>query len=240
MKNYGWVWQTLFQVQEGGNLNFFSDILISWVILINFLIMCAEWFTSTENKPNWPYGSQSCMTQWNYEPRHVGPPKMDMSWCTVLTKCGPLENFSFLGDNILYLDHCDGHMLIYFCQNFRAVSFKSVYILKNYTVKVKVKSLSRVQLFVTPWTVAYQYPQSMGFSRQEYWNGLPFPSLGGELFITNCRKFLKGWVYQTTLPASWEIYMQVKKQHKNWTWNNRLVPNRERSTSRLHIVTLLI
>ena len=40
----------------------------------------------------------------------------------------------------------------------------------------KVKSLSRVRLFVTPWTVAYQAPLSMGFSRQEYWSGLPFPS----------------------------------------------------------------
>ena len=36
--------------------------------------------------------------------------------------------------------------------------------------------LSRVQLFVTPWTVAHQAPLSMGFSRQEYWSGLPFPS----------------------------------------------------------------
>ena len=43
-------------------------------------------------------------------------------------------------------------------------------------VKVNVKSLSRVQLFATPWTVAYQAPQSMDFSRQEYWSGLPFPS----------------------------------------------------------------
>ena len=42
-------------------------------------------------------------------------------------------------------------------------------------VKVKVKSLSRVRLFVIPWTVAYQAP-SMRFSRQEYWSGLPFPS----------------------------------------------------------------
>ena len=43
---------------------------------------------------------------------------------------------------------------------------------------VVVKSLSCVRLFVTPWTVAYQAPQSMGFSRQEYWSGLPFPSPG--------------------------------------------------------------
>ena len=41
-----------------------------------------------------------------------------------------------------------------------------------------VKSLSRVQLFATPWTVAYQALPSMGFSRQEYWSGLPFPSPG--------------------------------------------------------------
>ena len=43
---------------------------------------------------------------------------------------------------------------------------------------VKVKSLSHVQLFVTPWTVAYHAPQSMEFSRQKYWSGLPFPSPG--------------------------------------------------------------
>ena len=42
----------------------------------------------------------------------------------------------------------------------------------------EVKSLSRVRLFATPWTVPYQAPPSMGFSRQEYWSGLPFPSLG--------------------------------------------------------------
>ena len=42
----------------------------------------------------------------------------------------------------------------------------------------KVKSLSLVRLLATPWTVAYQAPLSMGFSRQEYWSGLPFPFPG--------------------------------------------------------------
>ena len=42
--------------------------------------------------------------------------------------------------------------------------------------KAKVKSLSRVWLFATPWTTAYQAPPSMGFSRQEYWSGVPSPS----------------------------------------------------------------
>ena len=44
--------------------------------------------------------------------------------------------------------------------------------------KQEPKLLSRVQLFATPWTVAYRVPPSMGFSRQEYWSGLPFPSPG--------------------------------------------------------------
>ena len=42
--------------------------------------------------------------------------------------------------------------------------------------KVKVKSLNRVRLLATPWTVAYQAPPSMGLSRQEYWSGVPLPS----------------------------------------------------------------
>ena len=44
-------------------------------------------------------------------------------------------------------------------------------------VKVKVKSSSCVQLFATPWTEAHQAPPSMGFSRQEYWSGMPVPSV---------------------------------------------------------------
>ena len=45
-------------------------------------------------------------------------------------------------------------------------------------MKVKGKSLSRVRLFATPWTVARQASLCMEFSRQEYWSGLPFPSPG--------------------------------------------------------------
>jgi len=56
-------------------------------------------------------------------------------------------------------------------------------------MKVKVKLLSRVQLFATPWTVAYQAPPSMGFSRQGYWSRLPFPIPGdceGQGNLTCC------------------------------------------------------
>ena len=46
-------------------------------------------------------------------------------------------------------------------------------------MKVKVNSLSHVRLLATPWTAAYQAPLSMGFSRQEYWSGVPLPSPKG-------------------------------------------------------------
>ena len=52
--------------------------------------------------------------------------------------------------------------------------------------KVKVKPLSRVRLLATPWTVAHQAPPSMGFSRQEYWSGVPLPSPGELLSALKC------------------------------------------------------
>ena len=68
--------------------------------------------------------------------------------------------------------------------------------------KVKVKSLSRVQLLATPWTAAYQAPLSLGFSRQEYWSGVPLPSPSFSLpnprskfslFWTACIPFLPSY-----------------------------------------------
>ena len=57
---------------------------------------------------------------------------------------------------------------------------------------------------------------------------------------TNCEKFLKRWEYQTILPVSWEICMQVKKQHLEPDIEQQTSSNWQRSTSRLYIVTLLI
>ena len=54
--------------------------------------------------------------------------------------------------------------------------------------KVKVKSLSRVRLLKTPWTAAYQAPPSMGFSKQEYWSGVPLPS---PIFLCRLMLFFK-------------------------------------------------
>jgi len=65
-----------------------------------------------------------------------------------------------------------------------AISFSSAW-----KWKVKVKLLSRVQLLATPWTAAHQAPPSMGFSRQEYWSGVPLPSPNALKVYPYCGKW---------------------------------------------------
>ena len=80
--------------------------------------------------------------------------------------------------------------------------------------KVKVKSLSRVRPSATPWTAAFQAPPSMGFSRQEYWSGVPLPS-PAEVSKTPrigwfTSLFLKLPVCNSvTSPDSWETLNQI-------------------------------
>ena len=59
--------------------------------------------------------------------------------------------------------------------------------------KVKVKSLSRVRLLSTPWTAAHQAPSPMGFSRQEYWSGVPSPSPIRHDWATNTYNTLRNY-----------------------------------------------
>ena len=61
--------------------------------------------------------------------------------------------------------------------------------------KVKVKSLSRVRLLATPWTAAHQAPPSMGFSRQEYWSGVPLPSPVSEPLVLGYLSFESSQTY---------------------------------------------
>ena len=70
--------------------------------------------------------------------------------------------------------------------------------------KVKVKSLSHVRLLATPGTAAYQAPPSMGFSRQEYWSGVPLPS--PSRILCSCQKDTAAWaiLWQGIL---WKIHM---------------------------------
>ena len=69
--------------------------------------------------------------------------------------------------------------------------------------KVKVKSLSRVQLLATPWTATHQAPPSMGFSRQEYWSGVPLPSPKGGTQVAKSSLQLSAWGKHSNGTVSW-------------------------------------
>ena len=77
-----------------------------------------------------------------------------------------------------------------------------------------MKLLSRVWLFVTPWTAAYQAPLPMGFSRQEYWSGLPLPSLQQTWVYTNSER-----QWRTGKPSVFQSVGVIKSQTRlsNWT-----------------------
>ena len=84
-----------------------------------------------------------------------------------------------------------------------AISFSN----RNYRKKEKVKLLSRVQLFATPWTEAHQAPPSIEFSRQEYWSGLPFPSPIALLIF--CKNFAK--IHMKMASFWYRLTPQIKK-----------------------------
>ena len=78
--------------------------------------------------------------------------------------------------------------------------------------KVKGKSLSHVRLLVTPWTAAYQAPPSMGFSRQEYWSGVPLPS---PLSYLKSHKYLMADL-KLRSPEAQHCHCQLL--HTTYTW----------------------
>ena len=96
--------------------------------------------------------------------------------------------------------------------------------------KGKGKLLSRVRLFATPWTAAYQVPLSMGFSKQECWSGVPFPSPLTVWITINCGKNSDraGNTRPPDLPLKKSVCRSGSNSY-NCTWNNRLVPKRKRS-----------
>ena len=76
-------------------------------------------------------------------------------------------------------------------------------------MKVKVKSLSCIRLFATPWTIVHQAPPSTGFSRQEYWSGVPLPSPRNGTYIS----WITGGFFTTELPG---------KPLRVWPQTNRI------------------
>ena len=88
--------------------------------------------------------------------------------------------------------------------------------------KVKVKSLSRVRLLATPWTAAHQAPPSMGFSRQEYWSGVPLPSPGELLRCTFKSRGVHSWYAMCRAPTK-EAWGEQGPVLKSPLVNNQLV-----------------
>ena len=82
--------------------------------------------------------------------------------------------------------------------------------------KVKVKSLSPVQLLATPWTEAYQAPPSMGFSRQEYWSGVPLPSP-----MTNLNNILKSRDHFADEGSYSQSYGFSSSHIQRWMFNHK-------------------
>ena len=76
---------------------------------------------------------------------------------------------------------------------------------------MKVKSLSRVRLFGTPWTAAYQAPPSMGFSRQEYWSGVPLPCLHLLFYSSSSYpdRLAVSQIHYKYIPASGALHLLV-------------------------------
>ena len=95
------------------------------------------------------------------------PIEKTLKWSEVaqscLTLCDPMD---------CSLPHSSVHGIF----QARVLEWGAIAFSNTWKWKGKVKLLSHVWLFATPWTVAHQAPPSMGFTRQEYWSGLPFPS----------------------------------------------------------------
>ena len=98
---------------------------------------------------------------------------------------------------------CKSYICIY---GEAGIFIHGVYYISYFLIRMKwsrVKSLSRVQLFVTPWTVAYQAPPFMGFSRQEYWSGLSFPSPRSEVKWSESRSVMSSSLRPNGLYSPW-------------------------------------
>ena len=95
------------------------------------------------------------------------------------------------------------------------------------TRKVKVKSLSHVWLFAIPWTVVYQASLSMGFSSQEYWSGLPFPSPGDlpDPGIEPRSPALQADALPSEPPGKWVVWHNQKKKKTHTQMANSLHTN---------------
>ena len=133
---------------------------------------------SLNHQQSWPiYQFPGCLSQCLHEYAAAAAAAKSLQSC--LTLCYPIDG-SPPGSPIPEILQA------------RTVEWVAISFSNSWKWKMKVKSLSCVWLLATPWTAAYQAPPSMGFSRQEYWSGVPLPS---PLHEYNCRIFLQCILY---------------------------------------------
>ena len=130
------------------------------------------------------------------------------------------------------------HMLVKSCSKFSKPDFNSTWTVNFQMFKLVLEKAEEPEIKL-PTSVGWLEKQESS-RRTSISVLLTMPKPLTVWITTNCGKFFKRWKYQTTWPASWEFVFRSGSNSQNWTWNNRLVPNLERSTSRLYIVTLLI
>ena len=130
------------------------------------------------------------------------------------------------------------HMLAKWCSKFSKLGFDSMWTENFQMFKLDLEKAEEPEIKLLTFVGSPKKPEN---SRKTYTSVSLTTLKPLTVWIkTNCEKLLKRREYQTTWPASWEICVQVEKQWLEQDWNNELEPNWERSTSRLHIVTLLI
>ena len=87
--------------------------------------------------------------------------------------------------------------------------------------KWKVKSLSRIQLLATPWTAAYQAPPPMGFSRQEYWSGVPLPSPFHWLASLVIRPIMGPWYHALRRAYTSGVFFPNMHNNSIYSWKKK-------------------
>ena len=131
------------------------------------------------------------------------------------------------------------HMLVKSCSKVSKPGFSNMWTVNFQMFKLVLEKAEEPETKLPTSTGSRKKEES---SRKTSTSALPtMPKPLTVWIIINCGKVWKRWAYQTTWPAWPEKPIRRSgSNNKNWTWNNRLVPNRKRSTSRLYIVTLLI
>ena len=152
--------------EEGILISPYYSLKICIQMNISFLFSFAFSFSSfLNNRQVWPWGTKWSRAKANrILPREHTAAAAAKSLQSCLTLCNPIDG-SPPGSPVPGILQARTLECV-------AISFSNAW-----KWKVKVKLLSCVRLLGTPWTAAHEAPPSMGFSRQEYWSGLPLPSL---------------------------------------------------------------